>query len=86
MPTSSTLKRDLLLGSLLVCDQQLLEAQFLCLHLANTGGGAATGNPILAKGTQLGNPNIRPGSLRERAALANAARETTTKPVHQQNQ
>jgi hypothetical protein len=44
----------------------------------NTGGGAATGNPIIAQGTQLGNPNIRPGSLRERAALANAARETTT--------
>ena len=43
----------------------------------NTGGGAATGNPIIAKGTQLGNPNIRPGSLRERAALANAARETS---------
>jgi hypothetical protein len=28
----------------------------------------------------LGNPNIRPGSLRERAALANAARETKTTP------
>jgi len=52
---------------------------------SDTAGGAATGNPILAKGTQLGNPNIRPGSLRERAALANAARETTTKPVQKIN-
>jgi hypothetical protein len=51
----------------------------------NTGGGAATGNPIIAQGTQLGNPNIRPGSLRERAALANAARETTTAPAQQIN-
>jgi hypothetical protein len=46
----------------------------------NTGGGAAVGNPLIAQGTQLGNPNIRPGSLRERAALANAARETKTTP------
>jgi hypothetical protein len=45
---------------------------------SNTGGGAATGNPILAQGTQLGNPNIRPGSLRERAAQANAARAAQT--------
>jgi len=39
-----------------------------------TGGGAATGNPTLTNQTRLGNPNIRPGSLRERAAQANAAR------------
>ena len=45
---------------------------------SNTGGGAATGNPTLAQGTQLGNPNIRPGSLRERAAQANAARAAQT--------
>jgi hypothetical protein len=44
----------------------------------NTGGGAAVGNPIIARGTQLGNPNIRPGSLRERAAQANAARAAQT--------
>jgi hypothetical protein len=37
-------------------------------------GGAATGNPTLTNQTRLGNPNIRPGSLRERAAQANAAR------------
>ena len=43
-----------------------------------TGGGAATGNPIIAGGTQLGNPNISPGSLRERAAQANAARAAQT--------
>lgn len=42
----------------------------------NTGGGAATGNPAIAGATQLSNPNIRPGSLRERAAQANAARAT----------
>lgn len=47
---------------------------------ANTGGGAATGNPIIAQGTQLGNPNISPGSLRDRAAQANAARATLTNP------
>jgi hypothetical protein len=41
---------------------------------AETGGGAAVGNPTLARATTLGNPNIRPGSLRERAAQANAAR------------
>ncbi len=40
-----------------------------------TGGGAATGNPTLTNQTRLGNPNIRPGSLRDRAARANAARE-----------
>jgi len=39
-----------------------------------TGGGAATGNPTLTNQTRLGNPNIRPGSLRDRAAQANAAR------------
>ena len=44
----------------------------------NTGAGDATGNPIIAQGTQLGNPNIRPGSLRERAAQANAARAAQT--------
>jgi hypothetical protein len=41
---------------------------------AETGGGAAVGNPTLTRATTLGNPNIRPGSLRERAAQANAAR------------
>jgi hypothetical protein len=46
----------------------------------NTGGGAATGNPTIARGTQLGNSNINPGSLRERAALANDARETLANP------
>jgi hypothetical protein len=46
---------------------------------ANTGGGAATGNPIIARGTQQGNPNIRPGSLRDRAAQANAARAAAAK-------
>jgi hypothetical protein len=40
-----------------------------------TGGGAATGNPTLTNQTRLGNPNIRPGSLRDRVARANAARE-----------
>jgi hypothetical protein len=39
-----------------------------------TGGDAATGNPTLTNQTRLGNPNIKPGSLRERAAQANAAR------------
>ena len=42
--------------------------------MANTGGGAATGNANIARATQAGNPNIRPGSLRDRAAQANAAR------------
>lgn len=37
--------------------------------------GAAVGNPTISNSTRLGNPNISPGSLRERAALANAARE-----------
>lgn len=40
-----------------------------------TGGGAATGNPYMTNQTRLGNPNIRPGSLRDRAARANAERE-----------
>ena len=40
-----------------------------------TGGGAATGNPTMTNQTRLGNPNINPGSLRDRAAQANAARE-----------
>ena len=40
-----------------------------------TGGGAVTGNPTMTNQTRLGNPNIRPGSLRDRAAQANAARE-----------
>ena len=40
-----------------------------------TGGGAATGNPTMTNQTRLGNPNIRPGSLRDRVAQANAARE-----------
>jgi hypothetical protein len=39
-----------------------------------TGGGAATGNPTMTNQTKLGNPNITPGSLRDRAAQANAAR------------
>jgi len=39
-----------------------------------TGGGAATGNPTMTNQTRLGNPNIRPGSLRDRVAQANAAR------------
>lgn len=39
-----------------------------------TAGGAVTGNPLISNQTQLGNPNIRPGSLRERAAVANALR------------
>lgn len=48
---------------------------------ANTGGGAATGNPIIAQGTQPGNPNTRPGSLRDRATQANAARAGTQVPA-----
>jgi hypothetical protein len=40
-----------------------------------TGGGAATGNPTMTNQTRLGNPNITPGSLRDRAAQANAARQ-----------
>lgn len=39
-----------------------------------TGGGAATGNPTMTNQTKLGNPNITPGSLRDRAAQANASR------------
>ena len=46
---------------------------------ANTGGGAATGNPIIAQGTQPGNPNTRPGSLRDRATQANVARAAAAK-------
>lgn len=38
-------------------------------------GGAAVGNPTISNSTRLGNPNINPGSLRDRAAQANAARE-----------
>jgi hypothetical protein len=45
-----------------------------------TGGGAATGNPYMTNQTRLGNPNIRPGSLRDRAARANAARAAGEKP------
>jgi hypothetical protein len=55
-----------------------LEAAIPVPAFAETGGGAAVGNPTLARGTQLGNPNIRPGSLRERAAQANAARAAQT--------
>jgi hypothetical protein len=47
-------------------------------EFANTGGGAATGNPLIAQGTQPGNPRISPGSLRDRAAQANAARAAQT--------
>jgi len=39
-----------------------------------TGGGAATGNPTMTNQTRQGNPNISPGSLRDRAAQANASR------------
>ena len=46
-----------------------------------TGGGAATGNPYMTNQTRLGNPNIRPGSLRDRAARANAERANGGKPV-----
>jgi hypothetical protein len=46
-----------------------------------TGGGAATGNPYMTNQTRLGNPNIRPGSLRDRAARANAARAAGEKPA-----
>lgn len=35
---------------------------------------AAVGNPNISRSTAPGNPNIRPGSLRDRAAQANAAR------------
>ena len=42
-------------------------------NAANTAGGAAVGNGAIADSTRLGNPNIRKGSLRERAAQANAA-------------
>lgn len=51
-----------------------------------TGGGAATGNPYLTGQTRLGNPNIRPGSLRDRAARANAEREAQRRwPENQTN-
>ena len=43
--------------------------------------GAATGNPGMANQTRLGNTNIRPGSLRDRAAQANAARAAGEKPA-----
>lgn len=46
-----------------------------------TGGGAATGNPYMTNQTRLGNPNIRPGSLRDRAARANAERANGGKPA-----
>lgn len=49
-------------------------------EFSNTGGGAATGNPLIAQGTQPGNPRINPGSLRDVAAQANAARETLANP------
>lgn len=35
---------------------------------------AVVGNPNISRSTAPGNPNIRPGSLRDRAAQANAAR------------
>jgi hypothetical protein len=35
---------------------------------------AAVGNPSISRTTAPGNPNTRPGSLRDRAAQANAAR------------
>jgi len=47
---------------------------------SNTGGGAATGNPLIAQGTQPGNPRINPGSLSDVAAQANGARETLANP------
>jgi hypothetical protein len=51
-----------------------------------TGGGAATGNPYMTGQTRLGNPNIRPGSLRDRAARANAEREAQRRwPENQTN-
>lgn len=50
-------------------------------QFATTGGGAATGNTTLSRATTLGNTNIRPGSLRERAALANAARAAAAQPA-----
>lgn len=51
-----------------------------------TGGGAATGNPYMTGQTRLGNPNIRPGSLRDRAARANAEREAQRRwPENQSN-
>jgi hypothetical protein len=51
-----------------------------------TGGGAATGNPYLTGQTRLGNPNIRPGSLRDRVARANAEREAQRRwPENQTN-
>ena len=75
--------------------QAAVPAPFVGPGFANTGGGAAVGNPILARGTAPGNPNIRPGSLRDRAAQANAARAaqtnanaaktTTTAPAQQIN-
>jgi len=37
-----------------------------------TAGGAATGNPSISRSTDPNNPNIRPGSLRDRAAQARA--------------
>ena len=70
-------------------------APFVGPGFVNTGGGAAVGYPTLARGTAPGNPNIRPGSLRARAAQANAARAaqtnanaantTTTAPAQQIN-
>jgi hypothetical protein len=46
-----------------------------------TGGGAATGNPYMTNQTRLGNANITPGSLRDRAARANAERASGGKPM-----
>jgi hypothetical protein len=37
-----------------------------------TGGGAATGNPSISRSTAPDNPNIRPGSLRDRQAQIRA--------------
>jgi hypothetical protein len=39
---------------------------------ALTGGGAATGNPSISRSTAPDNPNIRPGSLRDRQAQIRA--------------
>lgn len=41
---------------------------------AQVPSAAAVGNPNISRSTAPGNPNIRPGSLRDRAAQANAAR------------
>lgn len=52
-------------------------------QFATNAGGAATGNPTISQSTAPNNPNIRPGSLRDRAAQANAARAAAAQPTNE---